>query len=232
LAFSGGVGARVKARHGDESDYSADWGEDSPDRETGFAQSLRHEMASKKAVKEALARKGAGKPAGYGGEDELGDRGDGGDEDLDALWARVREFVTEPAPSFGAGAKGAENNRVRLVTACRTRDPTGKGVISLGDLQAAFTAARLKPALSDGELDQLISALDAWDQRTQQTVVYRRFLEAPHARKPTSLYGIFPKVPARGPNKYELERKAKAEADEKKRKEKEEEEARQLEEAQ
>ena len=30
LAFSGGLGTRKKARHGDESDYSADWGEDSP----------------------------------------------------------------------------------------------------------------------------------------------------------------------------------------------------------
>ena len=30
LALSGGLGTRKKARHGDESDYSADWGEDSP----------------------------------------------------------------------------------------------------------------------------------------------------------------------------------------------------------
>lgn len=185
-------------------------------------------MASKKAAKEALSGKGAAKPTSYGGEDELGERRDGGDEDLDALWARVREFVTEPAPT---GAKGAENNRVRFLTACRTRDPTGKGVISLADLQAAFTAARLKPALTTEEYDRLISALDAWDQRTQQTVVYRRFLEAPHARRPASLHGIFPKVPARGPTKYELERKAKADAEERRRAELAEEEAQRQEEA-
>jgi hypothetical protein len=164
LAFGGGLGTRKKARHGDDSDYSADWGEDSPDKEPGFALALRQGIASKKAAKEALAGKGAGKPTSYGGEDELGERRDGGDEELDALWARVREFVTEPAPT---GAKGAENNRVRFLTACRTRDPTGKGVISLADLQAAFTAARLKPALAAEEFDRLISALDAWDQRTQ-----------------------------------------------------------------
>jgi hypothetical protein len=121
--------------------------------------------------------------------------------------------------------KGAESNRVRFLTACGTRDPTDKGVISLSDLQAAFTAARMKPALAGGELDRLISALDAWDQRTQQTVVYRRFLEAPHARRATSLHGIFPKVPARGPTKYEQERKAKAEAEERKRAEEAAEEA-------
>ena len=124
---------------------------------------MRQGIASKKAAKEALTSKGGSKAAGYGQEGELGDRTDGTDDSLDALWLRVREFITEPAPS---GMKNAENNRVRFLTACRTRDPTGKGIISKSDLQAAFTAARLKPALVDVECDSLISALDAWDQRT------------------------------------------------------------------
>ena len=45
-------------------------------------------------------------------------------------------------------------------------------------------------------------------------MVYRRFLEAPHARGVVSLHGIFPRLQARGPSKYELERKAKAEEEE------------------
>ena len=62
-------------------------------------------------------------------------------------------------------------------------------------------------------------------------MVYRRFLEAPHSRRPTSLHGIFPKVPARGPTKYELERKAKADAEERRRAELAQEEAQRQEEA-
>ena len=41
-----------------------------------------------------------------------------------------------------------------------------------------MVAVRLKPALKEAELDKLTTALEAWDQREAQTVIYRRFLEA------------------------------------------------------
>ena len=75
----------------------------------------------------------------------------------------------------------------------------------------AFTAARVRPALTSAECDQLISALEAWEQPMAQTVRYGHFLAGPSARSSVSFHGIFPKVRAPAPSKYELERKAKAE---------------------
>jgi len=52
------------------------------------------------------------------------------------------------------------------------------GVIPKDSLRKAFVAIRLKPDLTLPEIDKLITALEAWDQREAETVVYRKFLEA------------------------------------------------------
>ena len=75
---------------------------------------------------------------------------------------------------------------------------------------ASFVASRA-PFLTDMQYDQLITSLQAWEHREQETVVYRKILEAPHARSVVSLHGIFPRLQARGPSKYELERIARQE---------------------
>ena len=54
--------------------------------------------------------------------------------------------------------------------------------------------ARLPIYPTDNEWERLITALDAWEQREQMTVHYRRFLEAPYHRELVSMHGIFPKV--------------------------------------
>ena len=70
--------------------------------------------------------------------------------------------------------------------------------------------------MTDAEWDKLISSLDAWDNREDLTVMYRRFLEAPYQRAVVSLHGIFPKIQKRELTKFEQERKIKQEEEEKK----------------
>jgi hypothetical protein len=104
-----------------------------------------------------------GKGAGLQ-DDDLDDRLAGYNEDLDDLWTRVREFLSES--ELGGAKKDPKNtepNKLRFLNACETRDPAKKGVFSKRDLMLAFTAARLSPMLTDSELDKLITALDAWD---------------------------------------------------------------------
>lgn len=191
------------------------------DRERGEAKELRAYNENKKQLKEDRARKGRTAEE----EDEL--RAQGADEELDALWARVREFLGDLKPNGdkkerrGAG----EANRLKLTDAFAAHDPARAGAIAKHSVVQAFTAAGLTPPLTAAQCDRLVGALDAWEQRGA-TVVYRRFLEAPYAREHTSVRGLFPRVRPREPSKYEVERKARAEEEERKSLEAAEEERR------
>jgi Ca2+-binding EF-hand superfamily protein len=134
------------------------------------------------------------------------------------LWARVRDFLADLKSNGDKRERrgGDRANKVKLTEAFAAYDPAGKGALAKKDVAAAFTRAGLSPALTDAEWDKLVGALDAWEQREARTIVYRRILEATYAREPASVHGIFPRVRAREPSKYETERKAKAEEEERK----------------
>jgi hypothetical protein len=129
-------------------------------------------------------------------------------------------------PATTTYVRGASfaSNKLRLLKAFETYDPTSKGSITKEDLINAFTSARLTPMPTSKEWDDLIRSLEAWDREDDKIVAYRKFMEAHSTREPQSLYGIFPRAKGREPSKYELERKAKAEAEEKKKQEAEEQE--------
>lgn len=150
----------------------------------------------------------------------------GADYDLDALWAKFREFLQDLQPNGEKREiKGTDKpTRIRFSEACQTYDPRSVGTISRKQLQQAFTVARLSFEVSEADWDKVISAVEAWHNREEKTVNYRRFLDATFAREVTSMHGIFPKLQKREMSKFELERKAKLEEDEKKEKEKAEEE--------
>ena len=95
----------------------------------------------------------------------------------------------------------------------------------------AFTAARLPFEPNEKEWDRLISGLEAWEYRDQQTVSYRKFLAAPSQRTVVSVYGIFPKMQKKEPSQFELDRRAKAAEEELKAQEKLEEDKKLLEDA-
>jgi len=76
------LGTRPKASHADESDYSDDWGADSPDKAQGEAKELRRYNESKQQLK---AERAQGKGRTLAEEDDEA-RGRGGDDALDSLW--------------------------------------------------------------------------------------------------------------------------------------------------
>jgi Ca2+-binding EF-hand superfamily protein len=195
----------------------------------GLALEQKKLLESKQAVKLLQEQK----KAGMRRDEELDEAARVADPELDALWARVRDFLADVS---GTGEKKDTRgtgtaNKLRLTEACRVYDPKGSGVISKRSLEQAFVTARLTPALTETELDQLTTALDAWHQRAAGTVSYNAFLQAPYAREPVSVRGLFPKVQASGPSKTALERKAKADEEERKAQEALEEERRRREEA-
>lgn len=98
------------------------------------------------------------------------------------------------------------------------------------DLKAALVAARLPDLPSKAELDKLLTALDAWVSREDQTVNFNKILSGGAARSAQSIGGIFPKVQAKELGKYEQERRAKAAEEERKAQEQAEQERKQLEE--
>jgi hypothetical protein len=156
----------------------------------------------------------SGKGRTFGEEDDEARRG--GDEDLDALWARVREFLADLKPSGEKRERrGEKANKLKLTSTFEAYDPTRRGILTKNQIVQAFTTIGFTPTMTGIECEKLVSALDAWSQREAKTVVYQRFLEAPYARETTSINGIFPRVKAREPSKYETERKAKAEEEEK-----------------
>lgn len=105
----------------------------SRDKQAGYALALKRDMESKRAVKLAMESKLAGGKSVNATPDlEMDDeKRDGSSWELDNLWARIRDFFNEAPP---AKAKGADSNRLRLLNACITRDPQGKGVITKRDL--------------------------------------------------------------------------------------------------
>ena len=180
---------------------------------------MKKHIENKKQVQQHMATRGKGAGATKYSPDEDADDGrKGRDSELDALWARIRDFLNDlTASGEKRDIRGVDRpNKLRLTEACAVYDEGNKGVISKRLLVQAFTTARLTPALSDREWDKLLSALEAWDHRETQTVLYRRLLEATYMREQVSVHGIFPKVPAREPSKFELDRKAKAEEEERK----------------
>jgi hypothetical protein len=145
----------------------------------------------------------------------------------------MRSYLSDVGPGaekLGA-SKDEKPNKVKLLEHCTVHDPTDKGVISRKQLQQAFAYARLPFVPTEAEWDKLITALDAWEYREQQTVHYRRFLSAPSKRLVVSVHGIFPKIQGREATKFELERKAKMIEEEKKGAEKAVDDRRLLEEA-
>ena len=103
------------------------------DKQAGHALALKRDMESKRAVKLAMeSRLSGGKSANATPDLEMDDeQRDGSNWELDNLWARIRDFFNEAPP---AKVKGADSNRLRLLNACITRDPQGKGVITKRDL--------------------------------------------------------------------------------------------------
>jgi hypothetical protein len=184
------------------------------DRERGEAKELRAYNETKKQLK---ADRASGKGRTLAEEDEDA-RGRGGDDELDALLARVRDFLADLKPSGEKRERrGADQpNKLRLTQAFEAYDPANKGTLAKDLIVKAFTSAGFSPTLTGHECDKLVGALDAWDPRETKTVAYRRFLTATYAIESVSVHGIFPRVRQREPSKYETERKAKAEEEERK----------------
>jgi hypothetical protein len=105
------------------------------DKQTGYALALKRDQENKRAVKLAMESKlVGGKNVNATPDLEMDDeKRDGADYELDNLWAGIRDFFNNHESS-PAKAKGAESNRLRLLNACTTRDPLGKGVITKRDL--------------------------------------------------------------------------------------------------
>ena len=86
--------------------------------------------------------------------------------------------------------------RLRFTRACELSDRRGNGIIKIRELQAAFTSARVAPALSLEQCEKLVTALEAWHQPEVKTVQYKKFLDG--RRHVVSRFGVFPKQQPRG----------------------------------
>lgn len=131
-----------------------------------------------------------------GGAADFEDEFEAGDEELDLLWETVREQLTDAAPTGDKFARNItdpqeKSIRLRFTRACERADKAGVGYIKLRELQAAFTSARVTPALSLEQCEKLVIALEAWHRLEQRTVQYKKFLDG--RRGVVSKYGVFPK---------------------------------------
>jgi hypothetical protein len=97
------------------------------DKERGEAKELRAYNENKKQLKEERAR-GKGRMA----DEDDDQRAQGADEELDALWARVREFLGDLKPNGDKKERrGAEKaNKLKLNEAFAAYDPAQSGVIA------------------------------------------------------------------------------------------------------
>jgi hypothetical protein len=56
---------------------------------------------------------------------------------------------------------------------------------------------------TEEEWDKLISAVEAWENKEQGTVMYRKFLDSTYSRETVSVHGIFPKVQQKELSKFD-----------------------------
>lgn len=117
---------------------------------------------------------------------------------LDALWKKVRDFLTDVDEH---GAKISPRNkqkpaRIRFMTACEMyADPKGNpSHLPFEKVKTAFNAAYMLPIPSDAELKQLFRALEAYYNEDMQIVNWSKILDAITHREAQSYLGIFPKM--------------------------------------
>lgn len=87
---------------------------------------------------------------------------------------------------------------MKLQESFEIHDPkNAKGYISKQNLISAFIYAKFPHTLTSKQWDQIIGAIEAWENRSDERVYYNRFLKALYDREVYSKYGIFEKVKQR-----------------------------------